>query len=425
MKKKLLILGVNGGSIEIIKYAKSRGVYTIVTDNIPYELSIGKQMADAYWMISTADLDELEQKAREEQVDGVISGPSDFNVGQTIQLCKRLGLPCYCSEESWRYSRDKRAFKEICKKHNVPLARDYKVSIMPTESELASIQYPVMVKPIDLWGNRGVSYCYNREDVLKACEQIRILSDKSEIIVERMLFGEEWYGYYAMADGEISLVALNSMMSQPGEPKNCYSITTTVSDYVKRYCKEVNPVIEDVLKDIGCKEGIAWVQAMLDRDGHFYVIEMGYRLDGDMMYVPYKELCNFDSIAWLTDLALGEKHHADELPAPQKSAFEKCACAYMLWTNKDGIIKKISGIDQVEKLKGVSVYLNVEEGDEVSQYASMGNIMFVAENCEKLCKIIQKVNQMISVENQNDENILIYYTDYQYLMQTYENGLWE
>ena len=103
MKKKLLILGVNGGSIEIIKYAKSRGVYTIVTDNIPYELSIGKQMADAYWMISTADLDELEQKAREEQVDGVISGPSDFNVGQTIQLCKRLGLPCYCTEESWKY----------------------------------------------------------------------------------------------------------------------------------------------------------------------------------------------------------------------------------------------------------------------------------------------------------------------------------
>lgn len=88
--KKLLILGSSKACKEMIAYAKSQGIYTIVTDYFPPEKSSAKLLADEYWMISTGDYDQLEIKCREEQVDGVCSGISTFNIPATAELCKRL-----------------------------------------------------------------------------------------------------------------------------------------------------------------------------------------------------------------------------------------------------------------------------------------------------------------------------------------------
>ena len=120
-----------------------------------------------------------------------------------------------------------------------------------------------------------------------------------------MLHGREWYSYYAIAQGEIRQIALNAMEKQPGELKNLYSFTTTVTDNIEKFNREINPAIKKILKAVGCREGIAWVQVMLDADDKFYIIEMGYRLPGDMPFIVYPDIFGFDSIKWLTDYARG------------------------------------------------------------------------------------------------------------------------
>ena len=90
-------------------------------------------------------------------------------------------------------------------------------------------------------GNRGVSYCHTRQEVIDAYKHARSLSKSSKIIVERMLHGEEWYSSYAFSNGEVRLLALNAMYAQPGEPKFCYTVTSTVSNHVEQYIKEINP----------------------------------------------------------------------------------------------------------------------------------------------------------------------------------------
>ena len=171
-----------------------------------------------------------------------------------------------------------------------------------------------------------------------------------------MLHGKEWYGYYALAEGEIRLVALNSMIAQSGELKNLYSLTTTVSDNVERFIEEINPQIVEVLKAVGCKEGIAWVQVMLDEDDHFYIIEMGYRLPGDMTFIQYEKLLNYDSLAWIVDYSLGKKHLVKELPREQQHAFKACGCSYSLWTKKEGVLKEIRGIEELQQSLNIKYY---------------------------------------------------------------------
>lgn len=76
---KLLMLGTTGrGTKELLLEAKRRGIYTIVTDNLSVEKAPLKLLADEYWMISTADIDILEEKCREEGVAAIMNGISTF-----------------------------------------------------------------------------------------------------------------------------------------------------------------------------------------------------------------------------------------------------------------------------------------------------------------------------------------------------------
>ena len=126
--KKLLMLGTSLISKEMVEYAKSIGVYTIVTDYQEPEKSRAKLVADEYWMINVAEVDLLERKCREEGITAVICGISEFCLEVCMELCKRLGFPCYCTPEAWHFSRDKDDFKKLCKSIGAPVATDYHLS---------------------------------------------------------------------------------------------------------------------------------------------------------------------------------------------------------------------------------------------------------------------------------------------------------
>lgn len=417
------MLGTSMISCEMIKYAKSKGVYTIVTDPRTPKESIAKQISDEYWMINTGDIDTLEKKCREEGVTAVICGISEFCLEVCMELCKRLGFPCYCTPEAWRYSRDKEAFKTLCKKLGAPVATDYYLTDALTDEELDKVVLPVVVKPVDMSGNRGVSYCHTRQELIDAYKYARSISKSSKIIVERMLHGEEWYSSYAFSNGEVRLLALNAMYSQPGEPKFCYTVTTTVSNHVEQYIKEINPHIEKVLKEVGCKEGLAWVQAMLDEDGHFYIIEMGYRLDGDQMFMPYRQMLNYDIVHELVDMALGKKSSINDLPPSQTHAFKQCGCGLELWTNKEGILSEIRGLYIMGNTPGVFVECLHQIGDKIIKYRPLCNISFTTDTIDEMCKLIDKVNREVAFINENGEDVIIKYTNFDYLKKVYQEGL--
>ncbi len=421
--KKLLMLGTSYATREMIRYAQSLGVHTIVTDYLPPEKSVGKLVSDEYWMINTADVDALEKKCREEGVTAVACGISEFNLEMTMELCKRLGLKAYCTPEAWHFSRNKEAFKSLCRELNAPIATDYYLTDALTDEELDAVVLPVVVKPIDMSGNRGISYCHTREELVEAYKYARSVSKSEKIIVERMLHGEEWYSSYAVANGEVRLLALNAMYAQPGEPKNCYTITTTASQYVKKYIDEINPKIVELLNRVGCTDGYAWVQVMLDEDGHFYIIEMGYRMDGEMMFIPYREVCGFDTIKWLVETALGIEHSSVDLPKAQTEAFTACATGMELWTNKEGTIMEMNGFEEIARIPGVFVETLKQVGDKTMKYRPVGVITFATKDCEEMCELIDKVNKTVSVINEKGEDVVIKYTDFDYLRKVYREGL--
>lgn len=417
------MIGTSLLSKEMIQYAKSIGVYTIVADPDEVIKSGAKLIADESWQMNVAEVDELEKKCRQEGVTAVICGISEFCLEVCMELCKRLGFPCYCTPEAWHFSRDKADFKALCRRIGAPTAKDFFISKELTEEELARVEYPVVVKPVDLSGNRGISYCYNKWELIEAYNYALSVSKSDKIVVEKLLVGKEWYSNYAIIDGEIRLLSLNGMYAQPGQLKNLYSLTTSVSDNVERFVKEINPKIEEVLHEVGCKNGLAWVQVMLDQDDKFYIIEMGYRLPGDMTTIPYTELLGFDVTKWLVDYALGNKWNISQIPQNQAKAFVKTGCSYSLWSDREGTLKAIKGLDELLEDKSITFYSLNHIGDHFAYHRPIGVLAFAKNNIEQMCAVIDKINKTLVIEDQNGENSYIKYTDFDYLKALYYAGL--
>ena len=162
---------------------------------------------------------------------------------------------------------------------------------------------------------------------------------------------------------------------------------------------------------------------MLDADDKFYIIEMGYRLPGDMPFIVYPDIFGFDSIKWLTDYARGINNTIDMLPDEQEHAYKSCGCGYTLWSNKAGKITSINGINEITKILGVSYYPIYRVGEEFTKHIQLGVVGVYADNCDELCEKIAQVNNTISVLNEEGEDVIIRYTNFEYLKENYRRGM--
>lgn len=421
-KRKLLILGSDYGTVDMIHEAHKMGLYVIVSDTM--STSPSKELADEAWMISTTDIDALEQKCKEENIGGIGFGASDFNVGNARILCKRLGLPIYCEDDyAWKISRDKSEFKKLCIELEVPVADDYILTDELNDQDLEKIKYPVVVKPVDKSGNRGMSYCNNKEELIEAYKYARSISDNPRIVVERQLHGPEYYVNYIIADGEIRLLYYTIEHQPEGQLANLYSIINTTSGNLPLWLEEMNEKVKNVFAKANCKNGIAWVESILDSDGHFYLLEMGYRYGGEMIYRPYELVNGFSSIKFMVQLCMGEKLTGKDLPKSLDEGLYQNACAYYMFTLRDGIIGSIKGLDEIESIPNVFPDFPKRVGNAVRKLAALGIFRIYANNLDEMIDTLKKINSIIEIKDENGENLIIKFEDYNKIINEFKLGL--
>lgn len=423
-QRKMLVLGSDFFTLPVVEEAHKLGVYVIVADLM--ETSPTKEAADEKWLISTTDIDSLEIKCRENSISAVMFGASDFNVGNARLLCRRLGLPIYCDGDlAWNTSRDKWAFKQACKRNGAPVARDYYLSDIPTNEELSKIEYPVVVKPVDLSGNRGISFCNNQEELIRGYEYAKSVTKGDHIIVEQRLSGTEHHVNYVLADGNVQLVSFAEANHDSKQLSNVYSFERNTSRYLKQYLSEVNESLIRVFKDLGCKEGIVWADTMRNEaDGKFYILEMGYRFAGAAASCPlYEKVTGFNAVKWMVECSLGIEHTKKQMPKPLNEAYLSTFGLAHMFTNKSGRISRIEGLEVLNSLQNVSIDMPKRVGDSFRGYMTVALISIYGKDCDELVSTLKIVNEAFKVFDENGDNILIYYTDYEHIFSTYKEGL--
>ena len=270
--KKLLLLGTNTGTCDMVNYAKSQGAYVIVTDNLPPEKSPAKLIADQAWPVSTADVDTLENLAIQNKVNGISTGASEFNAKNVLTLCERLLLPFYCTRSQWETCCNKQRFKQLCRDNGVPVAREYTLDINKIEN-LRQIQYPVVVKPVDSSAGTGLRICRDENELLKAYTRAVFLSRTKQAIVEEFIEGDEFTAAYTLKDGQFSLTFTADRYTNPdiGVTIPLPQANIFPSKYTDRYLGELNDKVIKMFQSIGLSNGFIFVQGTRKQEWFLYL----------------------------------------------------------------------------------------------------------------------------------------------------------
>ena len=173
----------------------------------------------------------------------------------------------------------------------------------------------------------------------------------------------------------------------------------------------MSPRYTELLRNIGCKEGIAWIQCIRDGEGSYYAVEMAHRLSADVSGDILEKCLGFNIVDWMLDTALGVRHGANSLPEPVRRPYIGAMCVYCLFADHAGRIKGMEGFDRLDPSR-FQLEIVRKQGEDVRQYQMMGKISFFARQMNEICQILQELNETISINDQSGRDMIVRFTHF-------------
>lgn len=410
--KKLLVLGGTNLSCEIIKEAKAMGAYVIVTDY--HKDSPGKRLADKSFDISVADVNKVVELINKEHIDGVITGFADSILMYYLDICEAAGLPCYASREQIEISTNKAKFKKLCREHDVPVVKEYDIHSPLTIEDVKEIRFPVVVKPVDNSGSRGVFICRNENELIEGYNKALIFSTSGQVIVEDLMSGDEVTIFYILQDEQVQLIAMADKYTtiQYGGVPTQPSAYIYPSKYLTSYKNLLDEKVKKMFKSRCFKNGILFIQSFV-KNGQCIFYEMGYRLTASLEYKIEDKIIGVNPLKLLINYALTGQMSKVDLGRIINPDFNSFGCN-VTFSAKPGRIGAIKGVQDVLKIPGVLDVVNSHElGDEIPSSAEgtfsqiVSRVFAEADSIEHLVSVIDSITSTLKIYRDDGEEMIV------------------
>lgn len=421
--KRLLVMDRTALAACAVKRAKELGVYTIVANFYPTEDSPSKQLADEAILIDISDIDAMVALIKEKKIDGVFVGWTDSHLPFYAQICEKAGLPCVGTVEQFDIlSNDKHKFKNACRKYGVPTPEEYELDINFDRKILDSIKYPVMVKPADGSGGRGIMKCSNEAELITHFKNLYETSASKKIICEKYVDSpNEIFIHYTIQNGVCSLSSSFMKFKTAEETNKAASCIFHMfsPSFMDIYKRDVEPSIIRLIEGLGIKYGNLMFQGFED-NGNFYFHESGLRLGGEQFYVFAERLNGVSSLNLMIEFALTGKMESCVAAELDNYNFSKFCCNYYI-PLKPGKISRIEGLEEVNAMPQVLQNLQFKfVGDEISKTSSLDRVIFrihvMDDTKEKFVNTLCKISSTIKILDENGNDMQLEKLEYDPVM---------
>ena len=398
--KRLLILGGAQISCEIVRHARALGITTAVTDWYPYEKSPAKQIADEAYYESTSDMTAMEKLIVEKNFDGVITGFTDSVLPYYAEMCKITGLPAYGTREQFETFINKEKYKELMRKFDVPTIPEYRIDPSRFEESTRDLVYPVIVKPADGSGSRGITVCHNAGELKQAITFATDSSKEKEILVEQYIDQGEATIFWLFADGQYYMTLLGNRHvkhNQEGElplPAG-YTYPAAVQP---AFLRDTAPKMENMFRSVGIRDGMMFMQCKVV-DGRCLVYDIGYRLTGSLEYINLKKMCGYDPMDMMIHFALTGNMGEPDLATKVDPYLGGKYSYNVSLLCRPGTIAEISGIDEIRKLPGVfDVVVEHPVGDTITEAMKGRLAQITVRVLGGAATALQMKNEMLEIQ---------------------------
>ncbi len=411
--KKLLILGANPETVPLVETANKLGIKTIVTSN--RENDAAKKYAWKACNVDGMDVPGLITLANEEKIDGVLVGVADILVPVYCKVCEVLNLPCYASQDIVNIFSYKDVFKATFESYGVHGIPEFYLDETLDSEDLAKIEYPVMVKPVDSCSGMGMTVCYEESEIAAAVKKALDASRKKRFIVEKYMLCDDVGIYYTFKDGNCSLSCIFDRYTSGEQPGLSRVSLGGIypSRHIEDYFERMHANAVRLFEAIGIKNGVLLLQAFYE-NGEFYVYDTGFRFQGEAPHLIMKAVNGFDQREMLIRFALSGTEGDVDLKSQDDPYLRGKSAATEWFLLKEGRIAKIDGLDEIEN--DPEVVANVQRlfvGDEVAkawvgtEKQVLTRLYLVCDSPEKLADKLDYYRETIRVYDELGNDMLL------------------
>lgn len=389
MKNKLLILGAGNAQIDLIEYGRNSGFeiygcsYTNTDKGIP--------LLDYFAQINITDADAIENYVTENNIDFIYSVGSDIAVPTICKVAEKTGKFHFVSSRTAELCCNKHLMRGVlgqdCR-FNVP----YIVCETLVDAEKANF-YPLMIKPVDSQGQRGVYRADNFEQLSEYFNKSMSFSKCGKVILEKYISGSEVSVNAYLKDGEIIFSMLSDRQSFENLPGGIIKSHHLPSVFENTQThQEINELVNETVKKLEIHNGPVYFQIKIC-NAHPYLIEVSPRLDGCHMWRLIQQYCGVNLLELTMSHMSGkdiklDKYTASSVPIhteffcePPDTVFN--AEKYESYT---GIFKKIyyNTGDTVKRMNGYMEKCGYRIFKAPYKIGLVGGSGFIGKNFKKL-----------------------------------------
>lgn len=390
--KKVLITGGSHAEIPLIKSAKKREMFVITTGN--NEEGLGHQEADKYVKGDFSDKEFIYDLAKREKVDAIISGCNDFAYLSTAYACEKLNLPGHDTYEIAKIIHHKDKFMNLCKICGIRIPKTYSCKNLKECIETCKeLSFPMILKPVDLTGGKGVKICHSLEEVKKAYEEAHAWSREDTIVLEEYILGsnhgasmllKEKKVVFCFCDNEQYYINkyLVSGAYFPSDVPEC-AIISLIHD------------VEKIAEKLKLVDGLFHVQFILEKNTIPVFIDPCRRSPGDLYIQFVKYATEIDYPLEIVKAEIGESIGEVYQPCYHNIARE------CVMTEKEGIFSEIH-IDKNIRGTILDSFIWAKKGEEIEDYLKYkAGILFLEyESFKQLYEEIEKFHSLVTIRKE-------------------------
>ena len=398
-QKKLMLLGGIRYLLPAIEAAHKHGCHVITVDYLPD--NIAHQYSDEYHNVSIIDKDAVLKLAQELQIDGILSYAVDPGVVTAAYVAEQMGLPFTCSYESACILQDKARFRQFLADNgfNVPNAKGYS----DVEEALKDIDYfnwPVIVKPVDSAGSKGVTRVDDPENLRQAITYALEESHNGHFIIEDFLekeglsSGSESF----FVNGELKYDAFydqyfDNEASNPFAPSaECWP--TEKSSFIQ---EEVRKELQRLGILLHVKTGLFNVEWRVCKNGKVYLMEVSPRAGGNRLAEILNYASDVDVIEAEVLKAIG-----CEVTGIHEPSFDNCYAIYVLHSRDAGIFKGVKIDAEFECSHVIEAEVRVGEGSHIEAFSganqAVGTLFLKFVSLEEMHEALSQMSSFVLVE---------------------------
>lgn len=377
--KKLAIIGASYLQEPLIERAKELGYETHVFAWAAND--VGEKSADYFYPISIIEKDQILDKCKEIGIVGICTIASDLAAVTVNYVADKLGLPCN-SPECSLLSSNKYYMRQAFFKNNVPSPKSIKVSNV-TELDGIKLDYPVIVKPLDRSGSRGITKLENSDGLEKAIEEAKNQGFEKYALVEEFATGIEYSIECITYKGEHHFLAMTRKYTT-GAPHFIETGHIEPAPVSEETLKQVKEVVFSALDALKITNSASHTELKISKTGDIKIIEIGGRMGGDFIGSDLVRISTgIDFVRAVIQVAVGEQPDLMPVCVPMVAAVR------FVLSEKD-----IQIVKQMEKEHPECIIqkeINQGEFDSITDSSTrLGYCLFKADSVELIQKYLPK-----------------------------------